>query len=121
MLETASGYALSLSTKPEISSIHRSLLGQHSPVDIDVFNTFGATIERKKEGSAVFRFANPYSKYVSAVKDKIQEGAITHMVEDIIKHMDDSNLSELSEIKVKLRCFNDKESNMSKSKKKRDE
>ena len=90
-----------------------SLLAQYSPADLAVFKIFGSTIVTKNEGSAIFRFATN----VSAVKDNIQEGAITHMIEDIITHMDDSYVKELSQLKVTLRCLHNKKSNMSKQKK----
>ena len=112
-LETASGIVLTLSTTPEIPNMDKSNVDKYSPADPPVFKTFGSPIVTRKEGSAIFRFATN----VSAVKDKIQEGAITHMIEDIIAHTDDSYVKELSQLKVTLRCLHSKKSNMSKQKK----
>ena len=88
----------------------KSNVDKYSPADPPVFKTFGSPIVTRKEGSAIFRFATN----VSAVKDKIQEGAITHMIEDIIAHTDDSYVKELSQLEITLRCLHNKKSNMSK-------
>ena len=109
-LETATGISFTLSTTPEIPKMNSSLLAQYSPAELAVFKAFGSTIMTKNEGSAIFRFATN----VSAAKDKIQEGAITRMMEDIITHTDDSDVKELSHLKVILKCLHYNKSNMSK-------
>ena len=109
-LETASGILLTLSTVPKIPNMDSSLLAQYSPADLAIFKAFGSTIVSKNEGSAIFRFATN----VSAAKDKIQERAITSMIEDIITHTDDSNVKKIFQLKVTLRCLHNKKSNMSK-------
>ena len=107
--ETDSGILLTLSTTPKIPNMDSSLLAQHSPADLAVFKVFGSVIVTKNKGSAIFRFATN----VSAAKDKIQEGAITSMIEDIITHTDDSNVKKIVQLKVTLRRLHNKKSNMS--------
>lgn len=57
-----------------------------------------------------------FKKRYRCYKDKIQQGAMALVMEDIIKQMDDTVLMELSLLEVKLSCFNNNKSNMSRSK-----